>query len=680
MRRAGDFALVEELAHVLPERARLSWDAVVGRRLACQDEPAARAGARRVEEVAVARNRVDALEPPAQVASRLVVEKRRRAVAAREAALLETEQDDDVEVTRPRAPVVEDGDVTRLSRGNRTYGRTLERGDDCVGLERAAVPSGERLELVERSSGGLVRAGIRAGVVRRRRSLEAPGVAGHRADEVADGRGGLRCGPQPVERGQRCTAEPLGLLYDSLGLRDRTTAQPTLDEVHRTALEPRERRAEVAEEVAAAPVEPGETDEPEERATERGLAESGGLLDRVGNPERDEDRVERSPPAIDGVAHDADALGRGPVPEELDYLRADELDRSPGPGALEEADRAVQRDAALGCVREQLALEPDEGWRDPARQAGLGRAELLDSARCHPGKVLDRALERRIDNSSRLVRNGDRDLGAGCERLQERPLGSGQVFEAVGEDGLTGPGVELRRETLGGPPAEPVSIPVPEAVELVPIRLGQAAEIAFETTRRDEGGLDLAESCKQRVGEAVRPRRAREPFESRALDRLPHREPALRLGRHGSESRIVADDVLEEVVERPDTAGQERRTTAQEIALDALDVSAIRDYEPGIAAVVTLERGEIPLEEQRDLAGVSRPHDERERHLPMVVPASDAPSYAARRLCAKSVKLGLWAMRPRTSDAGPGAPRPVPASFPSTNRRGRPASPHGVRR
>jgi hypothetical protein len=90
--------------------------------------------------------------------------------------------------------------------------------------------------------------------------------------------------------------------------------------------------------------------------------------------------------------------------------------------------------------------------------------------------------------------------------------------------------------------------------------------------------------------------------------------------------------VLEEVVERPDAPREQRGTPPQEVALDPLDVDAVGDDEPGIVSGIAVERAEIPLQKQRNLAGVSRPNHERKRHRTMVVPASDAPSYAAGSL------------------------------------------------
>src|SRR5581483_1861401 len=80
-----------------PERTRLARRAVVGRRLADEVEAVDGTCARAVEEVAVAADRVGALEPPAELAAPVVVEERRAAVATRQRSLLEAEHEDDVE-------------------------------------------------------------------------------------------------------------------------------------------------------------------------------------------------------------------------------------------------------------------------------------------------------------------------------------------------------------------------------------------------------------------------------------------------------------------------------------------------------------------------------------------------------------------------------------------------------
>src|SRR5439155_880079 len=79
----------EERAQVRPERARLARDALVVRRLPNEHQSAASAGARRVEEVAVAGDRVRTLEPAAQLPPPVVVEERGGPVSSRKAPFLE---------------------------------------------------------------------------------------------------------------------------------------------------------------------------------------------------------------------------------------------------------------------------------------------------------------------------------------------------------------------------------------------------------------------------------------------------------------------------------------------------------------------------------------------------------------------------------------------------------------
>ena len=47
------------------------------------------------------------------------------------------------------------------------------------------------------------------------------------------------------------------------------------------------------------------------------------------------------------------------------------------------------------------------------------------------------------------------------ERLEQRPLRAGQILEAVGEDRLAVPGVEVGLQPLGRAPAQEVAVPEP---------------------------------------------------------------------------------------------------------------------------------------------------------------------------------------------------------------------------
>jgi hypothetical protein len=696
LRRPRHLPRVEERLDVVPERARLARHAVVRRGLAREHEPPSRARAGRVQEVAVAGDGIDPLQAAAELAAHLVVQERRGTVAAREAPLLEPEQDDDVELPRARSAVVEDRHAPGLARGDRAYRRPLENGDDVLAGGRAPVAHREGIQLVEGAQDRLQRAGVGSRVLRGRRALEPPGVPCHSRNELADRVHRLVPLAEPIERRQRGAAQALGLLVDPLRLGDRASAQPTLDEVHRAPLEPRERGAEVAKEIATTASAPGEAEQAEQGATEGRLAEPSALLDRVRDAEWSEDRVERGPPAVDGVADETDPLRADARAQQLEQLRGDELGRAARARPFEEAKGAVDRRTGLRLVGEQLPLEMEQGGRHVLAAREQRGAELLDRTSCEPGQIVDGPLERGERNAARLVGDRDGDVGSGGKRLEQRPLRGRQILEAVGEDRLVVPGGEVGAQELGGAAAEPIAIPEPEPVELLAVGKREPSQVAAERLGLDERRLHFAESDEERVGEPLRARGLGEPVEARALDGPAYRQRALDVGRHGAALGVVADDVLEEVVEGPDPAGEQRGSAAQEIPLDALHVHAVRHDEPRIRVRNAIERIHVAIEEQRDLAGVSRPHDERERHSPIVVPPPDALSYAIRasvqrartsgrpeRAGRQAVpgSLGASSTRPlRTSGGGRGARPPGRASSLRSRRRDRPASLRGVRR
>ena len=115
-------------------------------------------------------------------------------------------------------------------------------------------------------------------------------------------------------------------------------------------------------------------------------------------------------------------------------------------------------------------------------------------------------------------------------------------------------------------------------------------------------------------------------------DRTPSDKASLDLGRHRTLICLTRRDVLEQIVERSDTPGEEGWTSSNEISLDALDVRAIRNDQPR----VTVEHLDIALEKQGNLAGVRRPDDERKAHGSIVVSALSPLSYALRSARAKS--------------------------------------------
>ena len=77
----------------------------------------------------------------------------------------------------------------------------------------------------------------------------------------------------------------------------------------------------------------------------------------------------------------------------------------------------------------------------------------------------------------------------------------------------------------------------------------------------------------------------------------------------------AAGEEREQRVERADGAREQRSSPAGELALDPVDIDAVRDDEPGI----TIEGSDEPVEQKRDLAGMCRADYERETHQPIVV-------------------------------------------------------------
>src|SRR5207248_9467051 len=144
------------------------------------------------------------------------------------------------------------------------------------------------------------------------------------------------------------------------------------------------------------------------------------------------------------------------------HLLGDELQRAAQARAFEEAERAVERRRRCGLAA-QAPLEMREN-RLPGLLAG---SQLLDGSGGQRAQVLGGAGERREGVAARLVGKRDREVAAGGERLDERPLGAGQVFEPVGEHRAAVPGVELAGDAAGRVAALELAVPEPEPVELL---------------------------------------------------------------------------------------------------------------------------------------------------------------------------------------------------------------------
>ena len=306
---------VEERDDLVPERARLARIALVGRRLADEREPAGRARAGRVEEVALALDRIgprraardrrsssprtsssrkgDGLprrgSVPSSRPSRKTVSKRRVRARARSST-----------ATRPRSPARAEPDLGVLERGQH-----LVRGQ--LAAERPPA-----VELVQEHARPRRRPAGRRGPPRRR---AAPRGRGRRAASSAASARTASTGPaalaQRLERRQRLPVAQLDrLLLHALAGGDAAAAQAALEEVDVRAREARERRAEERVEIAAAALLPFEAEQREQRLAERRLAQPDAALDREGDAERAEHGLERRPPALDRRDDERDLLQR----------------------------------------------------------------------------------------------------------------------------------------------------------------------------------------------------------------------------------------------------------------------------------------------------------------------------------------------------------------------------------
>ncbi len=144
-------------------------------------------------------------------------------------------------------------------------------------------------------------------------------------------------------------------------------------------------------------------------------------------------------------------------------------------------------------------------------------------------------------------------------------------------------------------------------------------EVALELGGIEEAGFELAEDLEEPVGEASEAGGGREAVELGGREHAAHEQGALRLRDERPGTVAGEGDPLEDVVERPDGAREERRPAREELALDAVDVRPVGHDEERLA----LERGQVAVEQKPDFARVCRPSDEAERHRSIVEPSPD---------------------------------------------------------
>ena len=332
-----------------------------------------------------------------------------------------------------------------------------------------------------------------------------------------------------------------------------------------------------------------------------------------GNAERAEYGLDRAANPVVSGHDDPDPLGRHSAASERQHLLADELERAAAPGALEEADHSVERRRVRRIVGEQRAFEVRKRGR---RDGRVVRSQLFDRLGREPGEILGRPPECAERGPSRLVRERDGDIGAGGERLEESPLRAGQILEAVRENRLAAPRVEIRAEALDGVIAKQAVVPPFEPVELSAVAGVESPQLAVDRVGAEEPVLELAERPLERVDEARMSRRACKPVELRAADDPADEKRLLRAAERAAPVRRARCDAAEQIFEGVDRAAEQRGPASQQLALDAVDVRPVRHDEHRLGPFTGAEHVEITAEQKLDLARVCGPRDEAERHPP----------------------------------------------------------------
>ena len=387
-----------------------------------EHEPASRPRAGGREQVAVAARGVGPHQPRAARARRARVGCRRRGTARRAAAAAATpcSSPRTKTVSKRRcagAHQVEHGDPS--GRRGARRGRSRARAPRARRRGRSRCPTPlDRLELVERSP-------TASCACRSARAARPSGGA-----RVPCALRSIACraarGP-PVERrlvSQRhraAAAAGLAKLHGDLdcpvAAADASPAQPAFDPVDVLALQPRVRGAQVRVELGALAVEPAVPQEREQRVPERRCPERRRPSNATGCRAR-RTPLEREPRPLDGRTDDRDLLRRSPprIRARISSATSSRVPRVPAPSRnrIDAVEWAARR-----IVGEQLPLEMrDRGRQELARP----RRELDDVAAGERREVVDGSPQGRVGGSPRLVRQGDVNLGARGERLEQPPF------------------------------------------------------------------------------------------------------------------------------------------------------------------------------------------------------------------------------------------------------------------
>ena len=163
-------------------------------------------------------------------------------------------------------------------------------------------------------------------------------------------------------------------------------------------------------------------------------------LECIRNAERPERSLERRLPALERGADDADLLGCHAGADQRKQFLADELECAALARAFEKPNRPVDRRCGRTRLGEESALEMRKRRLHDLVE---GRLELLDATISKAGEIFHRPAKRGERSTARLIWHRDGHFASAGERLQQRPFRAGQILEAVREDRLAVPSVEL---------------------------------------------------------------------------------------------------------------------------------------------------------------------------------------------------------------------------------------------
>src|SRR5439155_14812190 len=275
-RGAAHLVLCEQIANLVPEGARLARPALVIRRLADEVEPPRGARAGRVEEVAVALDRVRLREPRVAQArvelARLLLRQERGAFAsAWQRPLLEAEDEHDLVATRPGAQEIDHVDAAGFRGASPDPGTrsACQGGQDLVGRQRAAK-SAPALQLTDEPGERLEGAQVLPRALSYRWRVEPVRCTEHEAREVLHRVERRLSLAEELEGRERvAVAEPHRLLFRPVARLDGAAAQASLDPVDARTRSTRVGRTQEAVQLAAAAALPGEPKQREQCAPER---------------------------------------------------------------------------------------------------------------------------------------------------------------------------------------------------------------------------------------------------------------------------------------------------------------------------------------------------------------------------------------------------------------------------